>query len=61
METKQLLKINAAVFGVVAILHLWRAVSGLELNIGAFSLPVWTSFVAFVVVGALSYLNYKAK
>jgi|TARA_B100001971_G_C17728417_1_gene304730 hypothetical protein len=60
METKQLLQINMAVFGIVALLHFWRAISGLELNIGAFALPVWASYVAFVFVGWLAYVNKKA-
>ena len=61
IKPKQLLLINTLVFGAVALLHLWRALMSLELNIGSFALPVWASFVAFLVAGYLSYLNYNAQ
>jgi hypothetical protein len=59
MKIKKLMQLNMAVFGVVSILHLWRAIAGLELNIGAFNLPVWASYMAFILVGVLAYVNYK--
>ncbi len=61
MKTKQATQISAAVFAVVALLHLWRAIAGLPANIGTISLPVWASYVAVVVAGYLAYLNYSAK
>jgi len=61
MKTKQLLQINAGIFGVVALLHLWRSIAGLPANIGTISLPVWASYVGVVVAGYLAYLNYSAK
>ena len=57
---KTVLKFNIGLFTVVGLLHLWRAIAGLPLNIGAFSLPVWASYIAFFVVGSLAYWNYKA-
>ena len=59
MDKETILKLNIGLFVIVAILHLWRAVAGLPLNIGTFSLPVWASYTAFVVVGLLAYGNYK--
>ena len=61
MKIKQLWLVNTLVFGAVALLHLWRALMSLELNIGSFTLPVWASFLAFLVAGFLSYLNYNAQ
>ncbi len=61
IKQKQLGLVNTLVFGAVALLHLWRALMGLELNIGSFALPVWASFVAFLVAGYLSYLNHNAQ
>lgn len=58
---KHLSLVNTYIFGAVALLHLWRALLGLELNIGSFALPVWASFVAFLAAGYLSYLNYNAE
>jgi hypothetical protein len=59
MKIKKLMQLNMVVFGVVSLLHLWRAIAGLELNIGTFNLPVWASYIAFIFVGILAYLNYK--
>jgi len=50
--------VNMGLFGAIALLHLWRALSGLELNIGSFSLPAWASFVAFLLAGLMCYQNY---
>lgn len=61
IKIKQLLLANTLVFGIVGLLHLWRALLGLELNVGSLSLPVWASFLAFLVAGFLSYLNYNAQ
>ena len=52
-------QVNITVFSLVALLHLWRAVMGLPLNIGAVAIPVWGSYLAVVVVGGLAYWNYK--
>ena len=61
IKPKQLWLVNTLVFGAAGVLHLWRALIGLELNIGSFALPVWASFLAFLVAGYLSYLNYNAQ
>lgn len=61
MKTKQLLKINTGIFGLVALLHLWRAVSGAEMMIGMVSLPGWVSYLAVVIIGGMAWLNYKAE
>lgn len=53
-------KVASVVFGVVAILHLLRAVAGLELIIGTVSLPAWASWFAFLFVGGLSYWGWKS-
>ncbi len=53
-------KVAATVFGIVALLHLLRAISGLSLNIGTYSLPAWASWVAFVGAGALCVWGWKS-
>ena len=59
MNLQTILKFNIGLFSVVAALHLWRAIAGLPLNIGTFSLPVWASYAAFVIIAFLAYGNYK--
>ena len=58
MEMKNVLVINIVVFGIVALLHLWRAMSETEANIGSFSLPVWGSWIGLIVACVLVYLNW---
>jgi hypothetical protein len=48
------LRVAGAVFGVVAALHLWRAVVGAEAQIASLVIPAWLSWVAFVVAAMLS-------
>lgn len=58
---KNLVKnINVYVFSIVAVLHLWRAITGLPLNIGVMDIPVWGSYLAVLVTSFLAYLNYHA-
>jgi len=40
---------------ILAILHLGRAVMGGPLIVGGFEVPIWLSYVAFLVWGYLSY------
>jgi len=59
MEIKKVLIVNLVLFVVVALLHLWRAMSKQDFIIGTLNLPVWMSWVAVIVLGSLAYLNWK--
>jgi len=59
MGEKNFILTAAVVFGIVALLHLWRAVSSLPLLIGAWELPVWLSYVAFILAGGLSIWGFR--
>lgn len=58
MNKKNLLQMNAVLFGVIAVLHLWRAVSGTEAVIAGMHIPLWGSYVAVVVAGVLAWMNW---
>jgi len=47
------------VFGIVGILHLYRAVSEWSLTIQNFTVPVWFSFVAGIFILVLSHWAFK--
>ena len=53
--------VNMVVFGLVGLLHLWRAVTSKSLTIGTTGLPVWLSYLAVVLLGVLVWLNYQAE
>ena len=60
MDKNKSLLIAAIIFGVVAILHLLRAIFGWEAAIGGFNVPLYFSYIAVVVAGYLSWAMYKA-
>ncbi len=45
--------ISAVIFGLVAVIHLLRAVNGWGFEVGPVSVPVGASWVAFVITAAL--------
>ena len=60
MDKNQLLFISAVVFGIIALLHLIRAIFGWPASIGTFNVPVYLSYIFFVVAGYLAWLMYSA-
>ena len=48
--------IAAAVFALVAIGHLLRIFTHFQFVIGSHSIPMWCSYVAFVVTAFLSWM-----
>ena len=59
MTEKMFATIAAVIFALVALLHLLRLVMGWSVVIDAWTVPMWVSWVALVVAGALSY--YEAR
>ena len=49
--------ITAVVFLIVAVLHLLRIIFGWPAQIGGLDIPLWASWLALVVAGALKGLN----
>ena len=46
--------VSGALFAVVALAQLLRTVLGLPVQVGAVSVPIWVSLVAFLVTGSLA-------
>jgi hypothetical protein len=53
------LRVAGLIFGVVAILHLIRLLLSVPVLISDYSLPVWVSYVGFVVTAFLSAWFWK--
>lgn len=47
----------AAVFALVALLQLARALAGWPVQIGKTEIPVWASWVAFVIAAGLAWIG----
>lgn len=60
MKTKQLLQLNAAVFGLVALVHLLRIFNKWEMQLGNWSAPQEASWLGVLIAGALCYWNYNS-
>ena len=60
MEKNKALTVAAVVFAVVAMAHLLRAVLGWQVNIGNFNIPVYFSYIAFIIFAFLSWIMYNS-
>jgi hypothetical protein len=52
--------ITAGLFLVIALAHLLRIIFGWPAQIGGLDLPLWLSWLALIVTGALAYCGFKA-
>ena len=53
-------RLAATVFAIVALIQLLRALAAWPIMIGETGIPVWASWIAFVVASALAWLGYSA-
>ncbi len=53
-------RLAGAIFALVALLQLMRAVTGWPITIGDMTLPLWPSWVACVVAAGLAWLGFTA-
>mgnify|MGYP001587361355 FL=1 len=60
MDKNQSLMLAAAVFGIIALLHLLRSIFSWPARIANFDVPLWLSYIAVVVAGYLAWLMYNA-
>jgi cytochrome c biogenesis protein CcdA len=59
MDQKSYLQLAGAIFALVALAHLVRAVLGLPIVIAGWIVPIWLSWLAFVIAGALSWFGWS--
>jgi hypothetical protein len=53
-------RLAAVIFAFIALAQLVRALSGWPITIAGAQLPIWPSWVAFIVAGALAFLGFAA-
>ena len=53
-------QVSGALFGLIAIAQLTRAVLRLPAQVGTFTIPVWFSFVAFGITGGLAIWGFQS-
>ncbi len=57
-------RISGALFGLIALAQLTRALMGLPAQVGTMTIPVWWSVVAFLVTGGMAlwgFSRFKAR
>ena len=59
MSARNYALLAALIFTLVAVLQLTRAVAGWPIAVGTVSVPLWASWVAFVVAAVLAWLGFK--
>jgi hypothetical protein len=59
MTEKTFSTLAAAIFGVVAVLHLVRILIGWSIVVDGWTIPMWVSWVGLIIAGALSYYGAK--
>jgi hypothetical protein len=59
MDTKAYNAITAVLFLIIAVSHLLRIIFGWSAQIGDLAIPVWASWLAVVIAGALAYFGFR--
>lgn len=59
--SKTYITITAGVFTLIALLHLARIIYGWEAVIGNVEIPMWASWLAVLVAGALALKGWKGR
>jgi hypothetical protein len=50
--------VAGVIFSVVALAHLWRIFSGVDLDIAEIQIPMWLSWLGVVVTSYLAYTSF---
>jgi hypothetical protein len=61
MDAKSYSRVAAVVFAIVAVLQLVRALSGWDITVNGASIPLWGSWLAAVVAGALALVGLTVR
>lgn len=59
MTRKTYLTLTGVIFALVSLAHLLRAAMGWPVTIAGWNVPLWLSWVAFVIAGTLSYFGWS--
>ena len=60
MDAKTFSLVAGVIFAVVALFHLARIFMEWTVIIGDWSIPMWVSWIGFVVAGGLAYFGLRA-
>jgi hypothetical protein len=58
MTAQHYSRLAAAIFAIIALLQLLRAITGFEIAVGGEIMPIWPSWIVAIVAGFLAYLGF---
>ena len=61
MSQKSFYSVVGALFLIITVIHFLRILNGWEVNIDAFSMPMWASWVSVLLAGYLAYHGLKRR
>ena len=61
MPRRAYLLVTAVIFSLIALLHLVRIIIGWSVMLASWSVPMWLSWVALIVTGALAYFGFTLR
>ena len=61
MTLQNYARLAAIIFSLAALAQLARAVLGISMVAGGMAIPVWGSWLAFLVFAGLAWLGFSAK
>ena len=53
--------VSGAIFGVIALAHVYRVVTGTPILLGSSAVPLWASWVAALAAGALCVWAFRSR
>ena len=60
MTAETYARIAAAIFALISLLQLIRAIQGWPVTIGETTMPLWPSWIAFIVAALLAWMGFAA-
>jgi len=51
--------IAVAIFAIIAVAHLLRLFTGLQISVSGFNIPVWWSAPAFIIAAGLAFMLWR--
>jgi len=60
MNVTSYARLAAAIFAIIAVLQLARAVIGWPVMVAEISIPLWPSWIACVIAAVLAWLGFTA-
>ncbi len=59
MDQRKFCIVAAAIFAIVALVHLLRILMNWPIVIGTWSVPMWLSWIGLIVAGGLSVFGFR--